>query len=75
MHGYLLKCLHMGANTGGKQINSAPFIQSIKKVIKMKDVWILGITLLGYQACFQGIMGYIPSDFLEISDGLPIVPI
>lgn len=42
------------------QPQSLPFVQLVKKVVRMRDVWILGLVMLGYNACFQGLLGYTP---------------
>jgi cyanate permease len=38
-----------------------PLRQSIASVFPNKAVWLIGLTLLGYSACVQGMAGYLPT--------------
>lgn len=38
-----------------------PFRQSISRVFRNKSIWLIGLTLLGYTACIQGMTGYFPT--------------
>jgi len=38
-----------------------PLRQSISRVFPIKSLWFIGLTLLGYTACIQGIIGYMPT--------------
>ena len=40
---------------------SVPLRQSISRVFPNKAIWLLGLTLLGYTACVQGMIGYLPT--------------
>jgi len=40
---------------------SVPLRQSISRVFPIKAIWLLGLTLLGYSACIQGMIGYFPT--------------
>jgi cyanate permease len=37
-----------------------PLRQSISHVFPIKAVWLLGLTMLGYAGCIQGMIGYLP---------------
>jgi len=45
------------AGSGG----GVPLRQSISNVFPIKAIWLLGLTLLGYAACVQGMIGYLPT--------------
>jgi MFS family permease len=38
-----------------------PLRQSISRVFPIKSLWFIGLTLLGYSACIQGMVGYMPT--------------
>lgn len=38
-----------------------PLRQSILRVFPIKSLWFIGLTLLGYSACIQGVIGYLPT--------------
>ncbi len=38
-----------------------PLRQAIARVFPIKNIWFLGLTLLGYAACIQGMIGYLPT--------------
>ena len=38
-----------------------PLRQSISRVFPIKTIWFLGLTLLGYAGCIQGMIGYMPT--------------
>lgn len=40
---------------------SMPLRQAISRVFPIKTVWLLGLTLLGYIGCTQGVIGYVPT--------------
>jgi len=40
---------------------SVPLRQVISHVFPIKTVWLLGLTLLGYGGCIQGMIGYFPT--------------
>jgi MFS family permease len=56
----------LGAVSGG----SVPLRQAISHVLPIKAVWLLGLTLLGYIGCTQGVIGYLPTYLRDI--GWPI---
>jgi CP family cyanate transporter-like MFS transporter len=39
---------------------SVPLRQALAHVFPIKAVWLLGLTMLGYIACMQGMIGYLP---------------
>jgi cyanate permease len=41
--------------------SGVPLRQSISNVFPNKAVWLIGLTLLGYAACVQGTIGYLPT--------------
>ena len=45
---------------------SVPLRQAIARVFPIKAVWLLGLTLLGYLGCTQGMVGYLPTYLREI---------
>jgi NNP family nitrate/nitrite transporter-like MFS transporter len=45
---------------------SVPLRQAISHVLPIKTVWLLGLTLLGYLGCTQGVMGYLPTYLRDI---------
>ena len=42
-------------------ISGVPLRQSISRVFPIKSLWFIGLTLLGYTACIQGVIGYLPT--------------
>jgi ACS family D-galactonate transporter-like MFS transporter len=40
---------------------SVPLRQTMGRVLPVKAVWLLGLTLLGYVGCTQGVIGYLPT--------------
>ncbi len=42
-------------STGG-----VPFRQSLSRVIRVRSIWLLGLTLFGYMGCISGMIGYLP---------------
>jgi cyanate permease len=38
-----------------------PLSESIKRVFPIKSLWFIGLTLAGYTACVQGMIGYVPT--------------
>jgi MFS family permease len=38
-----------------------PLRQSISRVFPIKSLWFIGLTLLGYTGCIQGMTGYLPT--------------
>ena len=40
---------------------SIPMRQALSHVVKLKDIWLLSIALMGMSGCMQGITGYIPT--------------
>jgi MFS family permease len=41
--------------------SGVPLRQSISRVFPIKSLWFIGLTLLGYSACIQGVVGYLPT--------------
>jgi NNP family nitrate/nitrite transporter-like MFS transporter len=50
------------AGSGG----SVPLRQAMSRVFPIKAVWLLGLTLLGYVGCTQGVAGYLPTYLRDI---------
>jgi cyanate permease len=46
--------------------SNVPLRQSISRVFPNKAIWLLGLTLLGYSACIQGMIGYLPTYLRDI---------
>lgn len=42
-------------------VGGVPLRQSISRVFPIKSIWFIGLTLLGYSACMQGMVGYLPT--------------
>ena len=42
-------------------VGGVPLRQSISRVFPIKSIWFIGLTLLGYAACIQGMVGYLPT--------------
>jgi len=53
--------VHLGASP-----TRVPLRQSISRVFPIKAIWLLGLTLLGYTACLQGMVGYLPTYLRDI---------
>ncbi|NQT31463.1 MAG: MFS transporter [Deltaproteobacteria bacterium] len=49
-----------GPGSAGSE-GGVPFRQSISRVFRSKSIWLIGLTLLGYTACIQGMTGYFPT--------------
>lgn len=45
----------------GAAPTKVPLRKSISRVFPIKTIWLLGLTLLGYGACIQGVIGYLPT--------------
>jgi MFS family permease len=45
---------------------SVPLRQAISHVFPIKAIWLLGLTLLGYIGCTQGVIGYMPTYLRDI---------
>jgi cyanate permease len=45
---------------------SVPLRQAISRVFPIKAVWLLGLTMLGYSGCIQGMVGYLPTYLRDI---------
>jgi cyanate permease len=46
--------------TGVTTMETVPMRKAISHVIKLKNVWLLGIALMAMSGCMQGVTGYIP---------------
>jgi len=53
--------VHLGAEP-----TRVPLRQSVARVFPIKTIWLLGLTLLGYGACLQGVIGYLPTYLRDI---------
>lgn len=51
---------HRGSNDDHHSARPS-FADSLRHVIKLRNVWILGLAGLGTSACFQGFTGYLPT--------------
>jgi cyanate permease len=43
-----------------------PLRQSIARVFPLKSLWFLGLTMLGFSGCVQGVIGYLPTYLRDI---------
>ena len=41
------------------QASTVPFRQALSRVVRVKNVWLLGVALLSQMACIQGLVGYL----------------
>lgn len=49
-----------GAGRGATEPGTVPVRQALARIVKLKNVWLLGITFLGISGCVQGLGGYLP---------------
>ena len=49
-----------------EQENAVPFRQALSRVTRIKNVWILGLILMGQISCIQGTLGYLSLYLQEI---------
>jgi len=47
--------------SGPVRAGGVPLSESIKRVFPIKSLWFIGLALLGYSACIQGLIGYVPT--------------
>lgn len=40
--------------------STAPFREALSRVVRIRDVWLLGFVLAGQIGCVQGVLGYLP---------------
>ena len=52
---------HLGASP-----TKIPLRQSIARVFPIKSLWFLGLTMLGFAGCVQGVIGYLPTYLRDI---------
>jgi NNP family nitrate/nitrite transporter-like MFS transporter len=52
---------HLGASP-----TKIPLRQSIARVFPLKSIWFLGLTMLGFAGCVQGMIGYLPTYLRDI---------
>ncbi|MGD9117513.1 MAG: MFS transporter [Dehalococcoidia bacterium] len=45
----------------GASPEKAPLRQSIARIFPLKSIWFLGLTMLGFSGCIQGLIGYLPT--------------
>lgn len=50
----------------GAEPTGVPLRQSVARIFPIKSIWLLGLTLLGYGACVQGVVGYLPTYLRDI---------
>jgi len=48
------------------QLNTVPFRQALSRVVRIRDVWLLGLILVGQIGCVQGMFGYLPLHLRKI---------
>jgi len=53
--------VHLGA-----ALTRVPLRQSIARVFPIKSIWLLGLTMLGFSGCVQGVIGYLPTYLRDI---------
>ena len=46
--------------TAAGSISRLPIKTSIRAVVQIKNIWLLGFALLGFGGCVQGLLGYLP---------------
>lgn len=51
---------------GMPKVVSIPMRRALTHVVKLRNVWLLSITLMGMNGCMQGVTGYIPLYLREI---------
>jgi cyanate permease len=56
---------HVGPGSASPA-GGVPLRQAIARVLPVKSLWFIGLTLLGYAACIQGMVGYLPTYFRNI---------
>ncbi len=47
------------AGSSASPASSVPFRQALSRVVGIKGVWFLGLSILGQMACIQGVVGYL----------------
>jgi cyanate permease len=50
----------------GASPEKVPLRQSIARVFPLKSIWFLGLTMLGFSGCIQGLIGYLPTYLRDI---------
>jgi cyanate permease len=50
----------------GASPEKVPLRQSISRVFPLKSIWFLGLTMLGFSGCIQGLIGYLPTYLRDI---------
>jgi MFS family permease len=50
----------------GASPEKVPLRQSIARIFPIKSIWFLGLTMLGYSGCIQGLIGYLPTYLRDI---------
>ncbi len=38
----------------------APWADAIRRVLAVRNIWLLGVTIFGFNGCVQGMLGYLP---------------
>ena len=51
---------HSAAARGSIENPAIPIRQAMARIIKIKNIWLLGIAILGMGGCVQGLTGYVP---------------
>jgi NNP family nitrate/nitrite transporter-like MFS transporter len=46
--------------------STVPLRQALSRVVRIRDVWLLGFILMGQSGCVQGMLGYLPLHLREI---------
>lgn len=47
-------------------VSTVPLRQALSRVVRIRDVWLLGFILVGQSGCIQGMLGYLPLHLREI---------
>ena len=63
---WLLTVKEHGQQHLGVSWTRIPLRQSISHVFPIKSIWLLGLTLLGYSGCINGMVGYLPTYLRDI---------
>ncbi|MFP3975343.1 MAG: CynX/NimT family MFS transporter [Dehalococcoidia bacterium] len=54
------------SRTQDAKVSEVPFREAISRVVRIKEVWIIGLVFMGAQGAFNSISGYLPSYLRDI---------
>jgi MFS family permease len=52
-------------------VSGVPLRQSVSRVFPIRSLWFIGLTLLGFSGCIQGMVGYLPTYLRDIGWTVP----